>query len=133
MIRAVVDTNVLFEGLTKQGPCASVVDAWVERRFIPCVSTALALEYEATLKNKLGDKKRRLAVGALPALLNRAEFTAVAFRVRPMSPDPDDDFVIECAFNANASIVTKNLRDLRVAESMLRIPVLEPTDFLAHL
>ena len=133
MIRAVVDTNVLFEGLTKRGSCGAVVDAWKEKRFVPCVSTALALEYEATLTNKLGTRKRRLAVGALSALLNRVEFIPIVYRVRPMSPDPDDDFVIECAFNANASIVTRNVKDFRIAQSALEIAVLKPSEFLVRL
>jgi hypothetical protein len=45
MLRAVVDTNVLFEGLTHLGPAAEVIDAWVAGEFQPCVSTAaLALD-----------------------------------------------------------------------------------------
>jgi len=133
MLRAVVDTNVLFEGLTRLGTCGEIVDAWTARTFVPCVSTALALEYEATLTNKLGASKRRFAIGALSALLNRVEFVSVIHRVRPISPDPDDDFVIECAFNANAIIVTRNVRDFRSAETALGLTVLKPDEFLSRL
>ncbi len=133
MLRAVVDTNVLFEGLTRLGPSARVVDAWVARDFIPCVSTALGLEYEEVLTNKLGSKKRPRAIGALQALLERCEFVAVWTRVRPLSKDPDDDFLIECAYNGTALIVTHNLKDLRVAEVALGIPVLTPEEFLDAL
>ena len=59
--------------------------------------------------------------------------TRTNLRVRPLSPEPDDDFFIECAFNARASIVTQNLKDFRVAQEILRIPVLAPADFLAEL
>ena len=130
---AVVDTNVLFEGLTTLGGCSDVVDAWVARRFSPCVSVALALEYEEVLTNKLGPAKSRQALAALQALLDRAEFVPIHFQTRPHSPDADDDFVIECAFNASAPIVTRNLRDLRVAEEVLQIPVLTPERFLKTL
>ena len=41
MLRAVVDTSVLFEGLTHLGAPAQVIDAWVAGDFLPCVSTAL--------------------------------------------------------------------------------------------
>jgi len=132
-MRAVIDTNVLFEGLTTLGDSARVVDAWVARRFVPCVSTALALEYEEVLTNKLGELKRRKALAALQALLNRAEFVPIAYTVRPMSPDPDDDFVIDCAFNAGAAIVTHNVRHFRGLEQALRIPVLTPQAFIASL
>ena len=125
-----VDTNVLFEGLTHQGPCGDVVDAWVAGRFTPCVSTAVALEYEEVLSNKLARSKRKTALEALPALLSRAEYVPVYIRVRPMSPDPDDDFVIECAVNARAVIVTRNVKDLRIARASLGIPVYEPQVFL---
>lgn len=128
-----VDTNVLFEGLTRQGDSAVLVNAWVSGRFLPCVSLALALEYEEVLGNKLGPGKRRLAMPALQALLARAEFVPILYSVRPMSPDPDDDFVIDCAFNAGAQIVTHNLKDFRGAEEALGIGVVSPTEFIARL
>jgi putative PIN family toxin of toxin-antitoxin system len=133
MLRAVIDTNVLFEGLTKLGACAQIVDAWVERRFVPCVSTALALEYEEVLVGKLEPEKRRVAMGAMVALLNRAEYTPVTALVRPLSRDPDDDFVIECAFNGKATIVTRNIRDLAIAQEALGLDVLTPEEFLSRL
>jgi predicted nucleic acid-binding protein len=133
MVRAVVDTNVLFEGLTTLGDCSAVVDAWVARKFTPCVSVAVALEYEEVLTNKLGPRRTRQALAALQALLDRAEFVPIYFRTRPLSPDADDDFVIECAFNASASIVTRNVRDLRIAEDVLRIPVVTPESFVKVL
>lgn len=46
MRRAVIDTNVLLEGITRKADAGRVIDAWANRRFVPCVSTALALEYE---------------------------------------------------------------------------------------
>ena len=88
MIRAVIDTNVLFSGLTALGTDARLMDAWVERRFVPCVSTALALEYQATLLSKLNPRRRGLAAGALQALLDRSEYVPIHFSYRPASPDP---------------------------------------------
>jgi len=43
------------------------------------------------------------------------------------------DFIIEGAFNGSAIIVTKNLKDLRIAQDSLGIPVLAPHDFLELL
>ena len=133
MQRAVVDTNVLFEGLTKKGACAQVIDAWVAKQFIPCVSTALALEYEEVLTNKLGAAKRKHAIGAMQALLHRAEFTVITFTVRPASPDPDDDFVVDCAFNAAAPVVTRNLKDFRGLQQSVGVTAVSPEDFLSIL
>jgi len=133
MIRAVVDTNVVFEGLTSLSAAGQVMDAWARRSFVPCVSTALALEYEEVLTNKLGARKRPVALKALQALLDRAEFVAIHYRVRPASPDPDDDFVLEAAYNSGAVIVTRNLKDLRAAGASLGIDVRTPDEFLEDL
>ena len=62
MLRAVVDTNVLFEGLTSRGDAANVLDRWVARDFVPCVSTALALEYDLTPKTRSRSNVRTWAV-----------------------------------------------------------------------
>ncbi len=132
-MRAVVDTNILFEGLTKLGVCGSIMDAWVARRLTPCVSTALAYEYEEVLTNKLRPDRSARALLALQALLSRTEFVPIYYLTRPLSRDPDDDFVIECAFNAGADIVTRNARDLAVAEKSLNIAVLTPEQFLRSL
>lgn len=77
MIRAVIDTNVLFEGLTHLGPSAEVVDAWVTKKFQPCVSTALALEYQDVLARKLVPSRGDAALRALQALLARCEYVPI--------------------------------------------------------
>ena len=130
---AVIATNVRFEGLTYRGPSGSVIDARVVGRFVPCVSTALALEYQEVLTNRSGESRRTTVLLALQALLDRAEWIPILQRLRPLSIDPDDDFVIECAHSAGASIVTRNLRDLETAQITLGIAVLTPEDFLARL
>ena len=133
MLKAVIDTNVLFEGLTTMGSCGEVVDAWVAKQFVPCVSTALALEYEEVLTNKLGTQKSRRTLAALQALLNRATFVPIFYTVRPASPDADDDFVIDCAFNAGACIVTRNTRDFRGLKGAFGIEVFTPEAFLVRV
>lgn len=130
MVRAVIDTNVLFEGLTSTGFCGDVIDAWTERVFVPCVSTALALEYEEVLTNKLGERKRSRALPALQALLSRSEFVPIVLSVRPSSSDPDDDFVVDCAFNARAPVVTRNLKDFRGLSETIGVLALTPESFL---
>lgn len=133
MVRAVIDTNELLEGLTRPGPAADIVDAWIARRFVPCVSTTVALEYEDVLTRKLGPARRAAAMRALPALLARAEYTPVVWRVRPFSTDPGDDMLIECAWAAGADIVTSNLREVRGVEAAFGVGVLAPARFLSRL
>jgi predicted nucleic acid-binding protein len=132
-MRAVVDTNVLVGGLARTGVDGQIVDGWVAGDFAPCVSTALALEYEEVLLRKVATARRDEIRKVLQALLRRAEFTPIRFSYRPASPDPDDDHVIDCAMNAGAPVVTSNVRDFASAGEQLGFEVLKPAEFLSIL
>jgi predicted nucleic acid-binding protein len=134
MIRAVIDTNILLEGLTHLGPAAQVVDAWVSGdEFIPCVSTALALEYQDVLERKLSPMRGVAALKALQALLARAQYVPIRYSFRPSSPDPGDDFVVDCVLNSGSVLVTANLRDFRAPAERWGFTVLQANEFLRLL
>lgn len=105
------------------------MDAWVERRFRPCVSTALALEYEEVLVRKLGEARRESGLRALQALLVRSEYVPVRFTYRPTSPDPDDDLVVDCV-NSGAILVTDNVRHFRAPSRELGFRLLQAAEFI---
>ena len=133
MLRAVIDTNVLVEGLTLRGESGGVVEAWRDRGFQPCVSTALALEYEEVLLRRFPPDRHADVLAALQALLDRSEYVPIFLKLRPASPDPDDDFVLECAFNAQATLVSRNAKDLEGPCATLKIDYLDPCGFLIRL
>ncbi len=133
MRRAVIDTNVLLEGLTHLSPEAEVVDAWADRRFQPCVSTAWALEYQDVLTRKLGVRRQNQALKALQALLVRCDSVPVRFSYRPSSQDPGDDMVVDCVLNCGALQVTNNVKDFRVPSREYGFRVLRPEEFLNFL
>lgn len=130
MIRAVVDTNVLLEGLTRRGSAGEVIEAWTKRRFRPCVSTALALEYQDVLGRKLGPAKAEQALKALQALLLRSQYVPIRFSYRPASDDPGDDLVVDCVLNSGSMLVTSNVRDFRRPAQELGFRVYRPPEFL---
>ena len=128
MLRAVIDTSVVFEGLTRQVSVPTlIVDAWRERLFQPCVSNALTYEYADVLSRKLSPRRWAKAQSVVEELLARAEFVPVYFSWRPSSPDPGDEHVIDCAMNARAAVVTSNVRDFMWARAELRLQVLRPS------
>lgn len=130
-MRVVLDTNVVFEGLTtKKGACGYIIDGWYSDLITVFVSNALAFEYVDVLSRKLSPSKWSLAKPALRTLLDKAIFTPIYYLWRPYSPDPCDEFVIDCVMNANALLVTSNQKDFRVAQAELGIYVLTPLQFV---
>jgi len=134
LFRVVLDTNVIFEGLTKRnGVCGSIIDGWFEGAMRVCVSNALLYEYFDVLSRKLSPYRHEQAVNVLAELLTQAIPVTINFRWRPSSPDPGDEFLIDCTMNANAILVTSNIRDLRLARRSLGLRVLTPQAFLRLL
>lgn len=133
-IRAAIDTNVVFEGVTRSGGApARIVEAWLVGRFDACVSNSVVYEYVEVLGNRLSPERWNRLSATLRGLVYRAELVRIYFRWRPVSPDPDDDHVIECAMNAGAVLVTSNLRHFEAAAQDLGFTVWSPEAFAAHL
>lgn len=132
--RVVLDTNVIFEGLTKQGGvCGTIVNAWSIGLIEVCVSDALLYEYLDVLSRKLSPQRWVMAKTTLAVLLKSADFIAIYYRWRPSSPDPADEFIIDCAMNANAILISSNIKDFRLAQRKLGLSVLTPKQFLVLL
>jgi predicted nucleic acid-binding protein len=132
--RAVLDTNVVFEGLTKQGgACGLIIDGWNAGVIMSCVSNALAYEYTDVLSRKLSENRWRTLKPILGTLLSQSEFIPIYYSWRPMSNDPGDEHVIDCAMNAYAPVVTSNLRDFRIAQQELGLQVMTPVDLVTLL
>ena len=132
--RVVIDTNVLFEGLTKQGGAAGlIIDAWRAGLLRVYVSTALAYEYADVLSRKLSAARWQRLKPVLGALLAQVEFAPIYYSWRPSSPDPGDDHVIDCAMNAGATVVSRNIRDFQLAKRTLGLRVMTPVEFLSQL
>ena len=134
LLRIVVDTNVVFEGLTKQGGASGlIIDAWLAGLMVVCVSNALAYEYDDVLLRKLSEERWSNLQPVLGQLLNVAQYTNIYFSWRPTSPDAGDDLVIDCAMNAGAIVITSNIRDFQSAKESLGLQVLTPVQFVSIL
>ena len=131
LLRVVIDTNVVFEGLTKKGGASSlIIDAWLAGLMVVCVSNTLAYEYDDVLSRKLAPERWILLKPLLGKLLSIAEYTSIYFSWRPTSPDPGDDLTIDCAMNAGAIAVTSNIKDFRSARESLGLQVMTPVEFV---
>ena len=132
--RAVIDTNIIFEGLTKQGGASSlIIEAWLAGLFHACVSNSLAYEYVEVLSRELSEARWQKIQPVLGTLLAQAEFVTIYYSWRPISPDPGDDHVIDCAMNAGVPVVTLNVRDFLRAARELGLEVITPLEFVTRL
>lgn len=134
LIRIVLDTDIVFEGLTRRGGAAgTLIDAWLAGQIYVCVSDTMAYEYVDVLSRKLSKARWERVKPVLAALLDRAHFVALHYKWRPISPDPGDDHVIDCAMNAGATVVTANLRHFRTAQESLGLKVITAAEAVSRM
>lgn len=114
-----------------------ILELLADNKVEAVITPALFLEYEERLRGDPALAALGLTDHDLIAFLD--ELAAKSYRVRvdvrwrPVSPDPDDDMVIECAVNGSADvIVTFNTRDLKAAQTRFGIRVITPREFLQH-
>jgi putative PIN family toxin of toxin-antitoxin system len=134
-VRVVLDPNVLISALiSPQGPSAEILDAWIAARFELVVSEKLLAELDDVLDRP---KFRRWV-----AEIDGREFVAGLGRsatvvVDPpaparLSPDPDDDYLIELAQTVGADYLVSGDRHLTELVDP-STPIVTPRDFLDAL
>jgi putative PIN family toxin of toxin-antitoxin system len=138
-MRVVLDTCVLVAALrSRLGASNRLLHAVAEERFIPLVTTAVFLEYEAVLLRP----EQQLAIGMTPsdvegflaAFASVAEPVELNFLWRPQLRDPADELMLEAAVNGRAdAMVTHNVDDFRLATTRFGVRTLTPAEFLKEL
>jgi predicted nucleic acid-binding protein len=132
----VLDTNVVFAGLTDRASDAGrVVDLFLDQQpdLTLCVCDALTYEYEDLFGRRLSPRRIPDALGLLSRLLVNARYIHIDIDYRPIARDPGDDHVANCAINADAVLVTFNVRDFVPAVQTLGLITMTPGQFLTYL
>ena len=131
--RVVFDTNVLFSALhSRLGVSFRLLSMVGASRFALQVSAPLIAEYEAVLKRgqlALSDDQIDDVIDFVCA---SSEHHKIFYLWRPTLKDPDDDFLLELAVKAQATIVTWNTADFKKA-AMFNVPVIPPRTLLQQL
>jgi len=135
----VVDTSVLIAGLrSPSGASAYVLRSILARKLEAAITVALFLEYEAVATRRehlsaAGLSHDQILI-VLDALADAMAPTPIRWKLRPLSPDPNDDLVLEAAFNAGAhTIVTANPRDFERVSAHLGIRIVAPSVLASEL
>ena len=133
-MRVVFDTSVLVAAArSRQGASFALINSIPTEEFLPCLSVALYLEWQAVMtrsENLPPNRTETDALGFLRYLAGQAHLQEIHFLWRPFLPDADDDMLLELAFAAGCRyIVTHNVKDFHGSEE-LGVSAITPGDFL---
>lgn len=132
MLKVVIDTNIVVSGLLRpKGAPAAILDSATAKRFRCFISESLLEEYSDVLARDYLHLDQDRAARFVKAFYDVAILVVPRKKVMA-ARDPDDNRVIECAFEARADfVVTGNTRDFPLQFHGVRIVI--PRDFLVVL
>lgn len=129
----VIDTNVILAGLrSDKGASYKLLTILNDNKFQVNISTTLIFEYEDVLKReyqnlRLDSEDIENVINTICLIANHHE---IYYLWRPLSTDPNDDFIIDLALKAQCDfIITYNEKHLKNIRK-LGINILKPQQFL---
>jgi predicted nucleic acid-binding protein len=136
MLRAVVDTNVIYAALySRTGASSELLRRLTAGQWRIVLSNTLCSEYEEVLKRQAGllGMSESSLNQFLDSLCAMAERKSLGTPWIPILTDPDDEAQVHLAFEAGTGyIITHNVKHLEPART-LGIAVVTPKEFLEIL
>lgn len=129
-MRVVFDTNVIVAGLVSHGLCHEIVET-----HLPSHTAILSRVLWDELVEKLRDKFD-LAVSDLPLLdlyRRHALWVDPKALAKPVSRDPEDDWVLATALAGRAEVIVTGDDDLNVLRSYEGVAISTPRQFIERL
>ena len=105
---------------------------------VPLMDLKLGLEYRdvalGTEHVRASALTKREILELIEALEAFAEPVKVVMKIRPLSPDPSDEMILDLAINGRAeALVTRNTKHFAGAGKRFGIPVASPAELLEKM
>jgi len=129
-----MDTNVLLVAIARKSKYRPIFDAFLQERFILCISTDILFEYEEIIGIHLG----KTVASNLVQLIENANniiFTHNYFKWQLINVDPDDNKFVDCAVAANARFIISEDNHFNILKqiSFPHVKVITANQFLTFL
>jgi putative PIN family toxin of toxin-antitoxin system len=138
-VRIVLDTASFVTAVrSSDGAAGEVVRMIFRQELVPLMDLKLGLEYrDVALRSehvKASALSKREILELIEAMEAFAEPVEVVTKIRPLSPDPSDEMILDLAINGRAeALVTSNTKHFAGAGKRFGIPVLSPLELLEKM
>ena len=129
MIRIVLDTNVIVSALVFGGLPRAVFELVEAEQYGLFYSQPIQAEVRRVLQNKF-DWPAPMLNEVLPVGWSMGELVVPRTEVSAVLDDPDDNRIIECALEANASFIVSGDRHLLALRSYQTVSIVSPRQLL---
>lgn len=131
MHKVIVDTNVFISGIIFGGNPREIITFWLTNKYILCLSPELKAEILGKLKRKFLLPKEKLQ--EIEDALDAKSQKYVPKTKVTMCKDPQDDFLLELAEEANADYIISGDKFVLDIKQYKNTKIISPKDFIKIL
>ena len=126
----VFDTNILISGTSWRGKPFECLELARHGVIEACTCEEILTEFRKVLKEKLSFSDHEI-LATIADLLTFHRIVTITGSLKGISPDPDDDKILECALEAHAThIISGDTHHLLPLQKYKSIEIVTPADFL---
>jgi putative PIN family toxin of toxin-antitoxin system len=128
--KVVFDTNILLSAIFSPTGSPFLCLQLAQNEMVYSVTCQEILdEFQEKLQGKFS-RTLQLAQAATDEVRNYSQMVTITGNLKGVSPDPDDDMILECAVIGNANYIVTGDKRLLSLGSYQNILLVKPTDFL---
>ncbi len=130
-VKVIVDTNVFISGFLFGGNPRKIIEAWVSKKYIFCLSPQLKAEILNKLQNKF-----LLSTQAIQTIEETLDINTEKYIPKKkiaICKDPQDNFLLELAQEAAADYLISGDKLVLKLKHYQKTKIISPKDFLKLL
>ncbi len=125
----VLDTNIYISSLFWGGASYKIVQKAIEQQIIVFISKEILKEIEKVLIRDFNLEKQEIE-DVLEAIILFTHIIEVNTKLDLVQEDPDDNKILECAFDSNSNYIVTQDKHLLKLGKFIDIKITSPENFL---
>ena len=131
MLKVVIDTNVFISGIVFGGTPRKIIDAWLTKQYIFCLSPELKAEILIKLGKKFSLPKE--AMNKIIEALDTYSQKYIPTQKVTLCKDPQDNFLLELADEAKADYLVSGDKLVLALKEYKNTKIISPREFFDQL
>jgi uncharacterized protein len=128
MRKVVIDTNVFISAILFGGTPRKIINAWLEKKFILCLSPELKAEILIKLQKKFLLSSE--SIQYIEDALDKSSQKYIPSSKITICTDPKDNFLLELAEESNSNFLVSGDKHVLSLKYYKKTKILSPKDFV---
>jgi putative PIN family toxin of toxin-antitoxin system len=133
MFRIVLDTNVLVSAIISKGKPRKLLQMGIDGKYQILASMEILDELSEVLQRPKFKMTGKDIIRIVSALMETAKIVKVSSNLKIISNDPDDNIIINTAYDGNADYIVSGDKDVRNLKNFHSIRIISVDEMLKIL